>query len=129
MATSSTSLAVGTGSTTFATQSGLAYTAGARARASSAADGANYMEGLVTSYSGTSLAINADTIGGSGTHTDWDINLAVMWGRPEPREQRVQQARGVQRAQPGRKELRARREPLERQEPAERDTWRRRARR
>ena len=75
-ATSTTSLPIGTGSTTFATQAGLAYTAGARARASSAADGTNYMEGLVASYSDTVLAIDVDTTGGTGTHADWDINLA-----------------------------------------------------
>src|SRR6202008_1158900 len=79
-ATSATSLTIGTGSATFTTQAGLAYTAGARARASSAANGANYMEGLVTSYSGTSLVINVDTIGGSGTHADWNINLAGVPG-------------------------------------------------
>jgi len=38
--------------------SGLAYSIGARARASSAADGTNYMEGLVTGYSGTTLTVN-----------------------------------------------------------------------
>jgi len=76
IATSTTSLTVVTGSTTFATQAGRAYSAGARARASSAADGTNYMEGLVTSYSGTSLVIDVDTAVGTGTHADWDINLA-----------------------------------------------------
>lgn len=80
-ATSTTSLAVGTGSQSFTTQSGLAYTAGARARASSAANTANYMEGLVTSYAGTSLAINVDTVGGSGTHADWNINVAGNVGQ------------------------------------------------
>src|SRR5215470_14798751 len=43
-ATSTTSLTIGTGPQTFATQAGLAYSAGARARAS---NGVNYMEGLV----------------------------------------------------------------------------------
>jgi hypothetical protein len=38
------------------------------------------MEGLVTSYSGTSLAINVDLINGSGTFADWDINLAGQQG-------------------------------------------------
>ena len=75
-ATSATSLAIGAGSASFTTQTGLAYTAGARARASSAAPGSNYIEGLVTSYSGSSLVINVDTTGGAGVHADWDINLA-----------------------------------------------------
>src|SRR6202030_3101260 len=75
-ATSATSLPIGTGSATFTTQAGLAYTAGARARTSSAANATHYMEGLVTSYSGTSLVINVDNTSGGGTHADWDIDLA-----------------------------------------------------
>ena len=34
------------------------------------------MEGLVTSYSGTSLVINVDNTSGGGTHADWNIDLA-----------------------------------------------------
>src|SRR5262249_36971436 len=72
-ATSTTSLTIGTGPQTFATQAGLAYSAGARARAS---NGVNYMEGLVTAYSGTSLTINITRTGGSGTFASWNINVA-----------------------------------------------------
>ena len=75
LATSTTSVTVGTGSQTFTTQAGLAYSTGARARATSTGTGA-YVEGLVTSYSGTTLVINADATSGSGAHTDWDINVA-----------------------------------------------------
>jgi hypothetical protein len=75
-ATSTTSLAIGTGSKTFTTQAGMAYSVGARVRASSAANTANYMEGLVTAYSGVTLTVNVDVVGGSGTLTDWNINLA-----------------------------------------------------
>ena len=81
-ATSTTSLAIAAGAQTFITLSGLAYSGGARARASSAANGANYMEGLITSYSGTSLVLNVDTTGGSGTYADWNLNLAI--GLPSP---------------------------------------------
>jgi len=80
LATSTTSLAIGTGSTAFTTQAALAYSAGARVRASSAADGSNYMEGLATAYSGTTLTINVTSTGGSGTHADWNINLAGQPG-------------------------------------------------
>jgi hypothetical protein len=75
-ATSTTSLAIGTGSATFTTQSGLAYSAGARARASNSSVTGDYMEGIVTSYSGTTLVINVDTTGGSGTFASWNINVA-----------------------------------------------------
>jgi hypothetical protein len=79
-ASSTTSLAVAAGSHIFATQSGLAYSAGCRARASSAGTAGAYMEGAVTAYSGTSLTINIDTISGTGTHADWNINLAGIPG-------------------------------------------------
>jgi len=72
-ATSTTSLTIGKGQQTFATQAGLAYSAGARARASS---GANYMEGQVTAYDGGNLTINVDRTVGSGTFANWNINLA-----------------------------------------------------
>ena len=73
-ASSNTSLAIGTGSKTFTTQSGLAYSANARVRA--AYDSSNYMEGTVTSYSGTTLILNIDRIVGGGTYASWTINIA-----------------------------------------------------
>ena len=79
-ATSATSVAIGTGSTAFTTQAGLAYSAGARVRASSTADGTNYMEGLATAYSGTTLTVNVTATGGSGAHADWNINLVGQPG-------------------------------------------------
>jgi hypothetical protein len=79
-ATSSTSFAIATGSATFTTAAGLAYSAGARVRASSNANSANYMEGFVTSYSGTSLVVNVDATGGSGTHADWNLNVSGLQG-------------------------------------------------
>jgi hypothetical protein len=72
--TSTTSLAIGTGSKAFTTQAGLAYTNGARVRASSAADTTNWMEGLAT-YSGTTLTITVTKTNGSGTHADWNLNV------------------------------------------------------
>ncbi|SFN02519.1 hypothetical protein SAMN05216573_10773 [Bradyrhizobium sp. Rc3b] len=73
--TSTTSLAIGTGSKAFTTQAGLAYTNGARVRASSAANPTtDWMEGVAT-YSGTSLTISVDKTNGSGTHADWNFNV------------------------------------------------------
>ncbi|MBV9508395.1 MAG: hypothetical protein JO323_25685 [Acidobacteriia bacterium] len=74
-ATSTSAVTVGTGTLTFTTQSGLAYSSGARARATSTGSSA-YVEGLVTAYSGTSLVIEADATSGSGSHSDWNINIA-----------------------------------------------------
>jgi len=79
--TSTTSLAIGTGSKTFATQAGLAYVVGSRIRAASvAAPAVDYMEGVVTSYSGTSLAVAVDLISGSGTVADWTLSIAGARG-------------------------------------------------
>ncbi|TGN80570.1 hypothetical protein EOW77_0028180 [Bradyrhizobium yuanmingense] len=72
--TSTTSLTIGIGSQAFTTQSGLAYTNGARVRASSAANTSNWMEGVAT-YSGTTLTINVDKTNGSGTLADWNLNI------------------------------------------------------
>jgi hypothetical protein len=68
------SVALGTGAKTFTTQAGLAYSAGARARA--AFDASNYLEGPVASYSGTTLTITADRFVGSGTYAAWTLNVA-----------------------------------------------------
>lgn len=75
--TSTTSLAVGTGSKTFTiVEETRGWGPGARLRAASDANGANFMEGIVASYSGNTLQVAVDLVGGSGTHADWTINLA-----------------------------------------------------
>lgn len=75
--TSATSRAIGTGAKAFTVaETGRGWGVGARLRASSDADGANFMEGVVTAYSGTSLTISVDLVGGSGTLDDWTINVA-----------------------------------------------------
>jgi hypothetical protein len=80
--TSTTSVAVAIGPQTFATQAGMAYTVGARVRASSAAAPASFMEGIVTAYSGTGMTINVDLIGTAGTHADWNFNIGGDAGGP-----------------------------------------------
>jgi hypothetical protein len=74
-ATSTSSLLIGTGAKTFVTQAGLAYVIGSRIKATSAANSANWMQGVVSSYSGTSLAATIDLVGGSGTFADWTITI------------------------------------------------------
>ncbi|HNB82716.1 MAG TPA: hypothetical protein PLP14_11485, partial [Chitinophagaceae bacterium] len=73
-ATSSTSLPIGLGNKSLVTQSGLAYLPNMRVRLANSAS--NYMEGVVTSYTGVSLAVNVDRIVGSGTFTSWNIGIA-----------------------------------------------------
>lgn len=81
--TSATSLTIGTGSKTFTTVLGLPFSVGMRLRAQSRASTANWMEGEVTSISGTTLTFFVEVagsktyVGGSGTLSDWDITLAT----------------------------------------------------
>lgn len=81
-ATSTSSVAIASsGSKAFTTQAGLAYSAGARVRVSdAAAPTTNWMEGVVTAYSSTTLTFTADRSLGSGTLTSWTINLAGQPG-------------------------------------------------
>lgn len=78
--TSTTSLAIGTGSKSFTTQAGEQYSAGIWMTAVSQANPANFMFGQVTSYSGTTLIIDVQATGGSGTHADWNLSLTGARG-------------------------------------------------
>jgi hypothetical protein len=71
--TSTTSNAIGTGAKTFTTQSGLLYVATGLLRVWRTSDPTKWMEGTVTSYSGTSLVLNVTDTSGAGTFTDWTI--------------------------------------------------------
>lgn len=73
--TSSTSLAIGTGSKSFTTTAGLGYTAGQAITAYNSAS--NWMGGTVSSYSGTTLVISVTNTGGSGTLASWTFTGSV----------------------------------------------------
>jgi len=81
-ATSTTSNTIGVGLRVFTTQAGLAYSNNARVRA--AFSPTNYMEGVVTSYIGTTLTINVNYIVGAGTYSNWTINIAGNIGPAGP---------------------------------------------
>lgn len=83
-ATSATGNTITTGSKTFTTQSGLAYLPGIRVRVASTASPLNFMEGQVTSYSGTTLIMNVDLTNGGGTPTSWNIGVAGERGAAGP---------------------------------------------
>jgi hypothetical protein len=77
--TSTTSIAIGGGSKTFTTNNPAdrsAFAVGNRVRIFSTANAANFMEGTITSFSGTTLVINATLTSGSGTIASWGISLA-----------------------------------------------------
>jgi hypothetical protein len=80
VATSATSLPIAVASKTFTTQASKQFTAGQYVIAASAANVANYMFGQVTSYSGTTLIVDVQAIGGSGTYADWNISVAGARG-------------------------------------------------
>lgn len=78
--TSTTSLAIGTGSKVFTTQAGKFFTAGTWLLVTSDADPANYMHGQVTTYSGATLTLNVTNTGGGGTLADWTIDVSGTRG-------------------------------------------------
>jgi hypothetical protein len=75
LCTSSSSVAIGTGSKTFTIASGQSLSVGQAVLIDSAADGTQWMYGTVTSYSGTTLGVDVTAAGGSGTYADWGINV------------------------------------------------------
>lgn len=79
--TSATSVTPNSGSQTFTTQSGKFFNVGNNvAITSNANPTVNFMHGVVTSYSGTTLIVNVNAFGGSGAHTDWTINVSGAIG-------------------------------------------------
>ena len=80
--TSTSSVAVGLGPKTFVTQSGEQYTAGIFVTVVSSSSPSNFMFGQVVSYSGSSLVVDVQSTGGSGTYASWNISLAGVRGAP-----------------------------------------------
>jgi signal peptidase I len=81
-ATSTTSVAIGTGAKAFDTQAGLAYLPNVRVRVADSSS--NYMEGVVASYTGTTLTVTVDRVVGSGTFASWNIGVAGDVGAQGP---------------------------------------------
>lgn len=88
---STSSISISLGSKTFVAQSGMSVSVGKRVRATLLGppspeifsefvteDPTQFVEGLVTAYSGTNLTINVDTIGGSTgtTYASWQLTVA-----------------------------------------------------
>jgi hypothetical protein len=76
----SSSVTIGTGSKTFTTHSADGINAGNRVFIYNNSNIADFMEGFVTSDSGTTLVVNVDTVGGSGTFSVWTVlNVVTDW--------------------------------------------------
>lgn len=74
--TSTTSTTIEVASKTFTVaDSGKPYVVGTPLRAASQADPDNFLDGIVTSYTGTTLVLDVKNIGGSGTFADWNITI------------------------------------------------------
>jgi hypothetical protein len=79
-ATSTSSLAIGTGSKAFTVPIGKSFVPGIRVTAVNPSNPAQYMSGTVTSYSGTTLTVTVDIVGGSGTVATWNISVTGQRG-------------------------------------------------
>jgi len=76
--TSATSVSITTGSKSFTTNLAstvTAYSVASRVRIASTASPSNYMDGNVTAFSGNTITINVDSVGGSGTFSAWTFSL------------------------------------------------------
>ena len=78
--TSTSSLLIAVASKTFTTQASKQFAAGQFVLAVSAANSANYMHGQVTSYSGVTLVVDVQDIGGIGTLNDWNLSVSGSRG-------------------------------------------------
>jgi hypothetical protein len=75
--TSTSSVEIGTGSKTFTiADTGKPYLAGTPLRIAATSDPSNqFMDGVVTSYAGSSLTIDSKNITGSGTYASWNVTI------------------------------------------------------
>jgi hypothetical protein len=85
--TSASAAVIGTGGKAFTTNlaaTATAFVVGQRVRAANTATPSNYMEGIVTSFSGTNIIINVDATGGTGTFSGWTFSVAGNAGATGP---------------------------------------------
>lgn len=76
-ATSSTSVAIATGSKSFTIETGKSFQIGQSVRVASTANPANYMDGQVTAHNNSTgaITVNVSAIGGTGTLAAWTVSL------------------------------------------------------
>lgn len=78
VATSSTSLSIGTGSKVFTTQADKDFIVGNYVIATRGTS--DFMWGQVASYTGTTLTLTVEATSGSGTYTDWTLSVSSLRG-------------------------------------------------
>jgi hypothetical protein len=79
-ATSTTSVLIGTGSKSLTIQTGKDIVVGMFVLIARTSAPTNYMAGQVTSYNSETgaLVVFVDSVGGSGTYTDWTVSLSAI---------------------------------------------------
>jgi hypothetical protein len=83
--TSTTSVAISSGSKTLNLASTGALGVGTRVRVANSVTPANFLEGAITALTvDTSITVNVDNVGGSGTFTSWIISVAGGLGTQGP---------------------------------------------
>jgi hypothetical protein len=83
--TSTTSLLIATGSTTWTVAATQAYQVGQRVRVAYTTTPSDYMEGVITALvANTSITVSVDTTSGSGTFASWSFSVAGLVGVTGP---------------------------------------------
>lgn len=78
--TSATSFLLGTGSKAFTVEAGKSYQVGMTVKIAYTTTPTNWMLGIVTAYTGTTLTVTVQSTAGSGTYAAWTITLAAEGG-------------------------------------------------
>jgi hypothetical protein len=85
VATSASNRTIGAGSVTFTTQAGKYFNIGQTIKVVPTADGARFMVGRVTAYSGTSLTLDVTNVSvGAGAYASWSLFVSGENGGPGP---------------------------------------------
>lgn len=82
--TSTTSIAIGTGSKAFTVNKVGALAVGTRVRVAYTTTPANYMEGYIATISSLTVTVTVDKVGGTGTFASWTFSVAGDPGTATP---------------------------------------------
>jgi hypothetical protein len=82
--TSTSSVLIGAGTKTFATQAGKQWVPNTPIQATDSTNPANFINGTVSTYSGTTLVIDSTLTGGTGTLASWNISVVGAQGAQGP---------------------------------------------
>jgi hypothetical protein len=75
---STTSNSIGTGAKVFTVPAGIDWSPGVGVRVHNRFDANQYMQGVVTDYTGTTLTLNINQVGGEGTFANWKVSVTCF---------------------------------------------------